>query len=90
MALVLLTMRLAILLAIVANATRLAAQRFPGFPRTHLAVDVRVASIVHGADSVRVTYTVCNRRVSEERRVDLTIQAPAPARSVTTPLPRTS
>jgi hypothetical protein len=63
----------------------LPAQPYPGYPGTHLTVDVRVVSLVHGGDSVRVSYALSNRRTSEEKLFDFNVQALTPARGLSAP-----
>jgi hypothetical protein len=76
------------LLASLLAASALEAQTYPGFPGTHLTVDVRVVSIAHGGDSVRISYALSNLRVSEEQLFDFNVQAPVPARGLSAPPPR--
>jgi hypothetical protein len=84
------TSRIAFVAALLGTATPLLAQGFPGFPGTHLKVDINVASISHGGDSVRITYVVRNLPVSEERFLALTIEAPVRATNLSLPQPRRS
>jgi hypothetical protein len=81
-------LRAALFVALFGTATPVLAQSYRGFPGTHLSVDVRVTSIIHGADSVRITYVLSNRPISEEHFFTFAVEAPAPARNLSVPLPR--
>lgn len=76
----------ALLLSAVATAA--SAQAFPGYPGTHLRLDVRVESITHSGDSTRVAYVVSNSATSQEQLSRLTIVTPSPGRGITYPAPR--
>lgn len=73
--------------ALAGATTAARAQAYHGFPGTHLTVGVRVTSIVHGGDSVRITYVVDNRPTSEERFFTLTVETPVPATNLSIPEP---
>jgi hypothetical protein len=80
--------RAALLASLVVASSSAAAQTYPGFPGTHLTVDVDVRNLAHGGDSVRITYVVRNRPTSEERFLALTVEAPVPASHLAIPQPR--
>jgi hypothetical protein len=84
------TLRTALVAALLGGAISAHAQRFTGYPGTHIAVDMQVSSITHAADSIRVTYVLHSQSFSEEQLFDLTIDAPVPARNLSLPLPRKS